>query len=137
VLPSENASGHAFRKSPAVNGSPMKVTSNPVSVANTAPTVFALRQVQRATRQRIDANLANQRSRYAGEVIVGAARRCGESLSVRSRPRMVRQYVQREPPQRRVSECRHEGDETVRWRRTFTRHRECVSMGASTRRVPS
>jgi len=38
------------------------------------PRVFPLRQIQRATSQRIDANLANQGSRNQSEVIVGALR---------------------------------------------------------------
>ena len=50
------------------------------------PRVFPLRKMQRATSQRIDANLANQRSRHPSEVIVGAARRSRESLRARGRP---------------------------------------------------
>ena len=63
--------------------------------------------MQRATSQRIDANLANQRSRNPSEVIVGAVRRSRESLRARGRPRVLRQHFQRELPQRRVSKGRH------------------------------
>ena len=141
VLASEKASGHACRNRPAVKGSPMNVTSNPVNVPNTAPAasvatagscrsrqnndlskwpfrllrlaradqprVFPLRKMQRATSQRIDANLANQRSRHPREVIVGAARRSRESLRARGRSRVLRQHFQRELPQRRVFKGRH------------------------------
>ena len=71
------------------------------------PRVFPLRKVQRATSQRIDANLANQRSRHPSEVVVGAVRRSRESLRARGLPRMLRQHFQRKLPQRRVSKGRH------------------------------
>jgi hypothetical protein len=66
-----------------------------------------LRKVQRATSQRIDANLANQRSRHSNEVVIRAACRSHERLRTRSWPRVLRQHVQREPPERRFFKGRH------------------------------
>jgi hypothetical protein len=71
------------------------------------PRVFPLRKIQRATSQRIDANLANQRSRNLSEVIVRALRRSRESPRAHGRPRAVRYRFQRELPQLRVSKGGH------------------------------
>ena len=86
------------------------------------PRVFPLRKMHRATGQRLDANLANQRSRHPGEVIVGAARRSGERLLARGRPRVLRQHFKRELPQRRLFKGRHVSPRLRAWGGIFRRH---------------
>jgi hypothetical protein len=63
--------------------------------------------MHRAARQRIDANLTNQRSRDVGEVIVGASRRSRERVGPIRRSRVLSQDFQGELPQCHVSKWGH------------------------------